>query len=159
MLKLLAEPHPESLLSDRTSPPTLPDPHPGHPSRLTLDPSRSRTSMVVFPDPPREPVPLTKAVLPDPPREPVPSTKTENDPSLGSETPSVPVSVLEVVLPLLARLSLMIDNGRCNSKNDLDPGSRFMMTEPSGITIGLLETGPCPPTDLNRHSATDPSPT
>jgi hypothetical protein len=90
----------------------------------------------------------------DPYREPGPSTKTESDPSLGSETPSVPVSVLEVVPPSLARLSLTTGNGLCNSKTDLDPG--FLSTT---TPKGLPTTGPCRPTDLNLHLVTDPSPT
>jgi hypothetical protein len=70
--------------------------------------------------------------------------------------PSVPVSVLEVVLLPLARLFLMTDKGLFSSKIDLDPGSRSTMTP---TMIESLPTGPCRPTDLNLRSATDPSPT
>jgi len=140
------------------------DPPPGlnRTSRLTeLHPSRTSPSL----DPPRELVQSTRtgrlfldlllelptewqSLFLDPPLELDPSTKTENDLSLGSATPLVPVLALVVELLLSARLSLTIDNGRSSNTTD----SEVFLS-----TMSRMPTGLCPPTGLNRLSVTDPS--
>jgi len=112
-------------------------------------------SSSLSPDPPPEPDPstTTERLFLDPLPELDPSTKTENDPSLGSETLSVPVSVLAVEPLLLARLSLMTDKGLSNNKSDLEV-SLFTMTRTTALPTGLY-----PPTGPSPLSVTDPSPT
>lgn len=152
MLKLLDDLLPESPLLGTTTL-TLLDPllEPLRTSRLT-ELSLSRMSSQSL-DPPLELVPSTMTERPflDPPPELVPSTKTENDPSPGSETPWVPVLVLEVVPLLLARLFLTTDKGLFNSRNELEA---FLSTTTRRID---LPTGLCPSTGPNLLSVTDPS--
>jgi hypothetical protein len=90
---------------------------------------------------------------PDPLPELDPLTRTENDLSLESVTPLVPVSVPVLALLLLARSSRLTDKGLFSSRNDLDPGFLSTMTKRTGPS----ETGPCLLTDLNLLSVTDPS--
>ena len=149
---------PRSPLSGPTTP-TLLDPPPGplptsSLAKLSLS-SLPGMSSSLSPDPPPEPDPstTTERLFLDPLPELDPSTKTENDPSLGSETLSVPVSVLAVEPLLLARLSLMTDKGLYNNKSDPEV-SLFTMTRTTVLPTGLYL-----PTGLNPLSVTDPSPT
>jgi hypothetical protein len=144
---------PESLLSGPPTP-TLLDPPQGPLPTLRLTKlSLSGMSSSLSPDPSPEPVPSTMTERPflDPPPGLDQSTKTENDPSLGSEMLSVPVSVLVVEPPLLARLSLTIDKGLFNNMSDPEV-SLFTMTRTTGLPTGLY-----PPTGRNPLSVTDPS--
>jgi hypothetical protein len=94
---------------------------------------------------------MTERLFLDPLPELDPSTKTENDLSPGSETLSVPVSVLVVEPLLLARLSLTTDKGLFNNTSDPEV-SLFTMTRTTGLPTGL-----CLPTGLSPLSVTDPS--
>jgi hypothetical protein len=129
-----------------------PPPGPLPTSRLTkLSLSGTSSSPSLDPPPELDPSTTTERLSLDPLPELDPSTKTENDPSLGSETLSVPVSVLVVEPPLLARLSLTIDKGLFNNMSDPE-ASLFTMTRITGLPTGLYL-----PTGLNPLSVTDPS--
>lgn len=153
MPKLLVDLLPESHLFEPTTPTLLDLPQGPLPTspRLT-ELSLSRTLSLSL-DPLPEPVPSTKTerlsldLLP----ELDPSTKTENDPSLGSETLSVPVLVLVVVPLLLAKLSLTTDKGPSSNRSDPEV-SLSTMTRTTVTPTGLY-----PPTGLNLLSVTDPS--
>jgi hypothetical protein len=154
MPKLSVDLLPVSPLSGATTPTLFDLPLEPLPTSRLTELSLSRMSMSSPSlDPPPELVPSTTSerLFLDPLPELDPSTKTENDPSLGSETPSVPVLVPVVEPLLLVRLSLTTDNGPSNNKSDPE-AFLFTMTRTTGLPTGLY-----PPTGLSPLSVTDPS--